>query len=145
MSKYKKILRVEMAAFPKPRPRVVKKQQRGKKPLIMTFMPKKYQEQRDEFKRQIGKIVIPDDKAYSLTVNSFRQIPKSWSIAKKAEMKGQWCQSTPDLDNMIGGIMDSLPWPGDNGDKLVVKMTGEKRWSDRANGSPYCVIVIEEV
>lgn len=139
--KYKKKFVVEMSAFPKPRPRVVRG--RGRKGTRRTFMPPAYMKKRDEFKKMIGNFTIPKDKLYRLELYSFREIPKSWSKAKKAEYSGQWCEPTPDIDNMAGGIMDSLPWKSD--DKAVVSLTAEKKWSDRPDGSPYCVVIIEEV
>lgn len=35
-------------------------------------------------------------------------MPPSWSKKKKAKMCGQWCQSKPDLDNLLKALMDAL-------------------------------------
>lgn len=35
-------------------------------------------------------------------------MPVSWSKKKKAQMCGQWCQSKPDLDNLLKALLDAL-------------------------------------
>ena len=94
--------------FGKSRPRVT---QHG------TFMPPAYTSQKNALKMMFG----PVDKYENivLSVTAFRAMPKSWSQAKRRRMDGEYCTTKPDLDNIIGAVMDAL-LPDD--DSHVVKL-----------------------
>ena len=64
------------------------------------------------------------------------RIPESWSKKKKGRMRGEYHRQTPDLDNMIKGIADSLT---DN-DSGIYRIDAVKRW---AVLGPFTRIIIE--
>jgi Holliday junction resolvase RusA-like endonuclease len=55
-------------------------------------------------------------------------MPKSWSEKKKSSMRGQYHQQTPDIDNLIGGLMDAAR----KNDASVYYVQAVKVWSDTA-------------
>lgn len=112
---------VPMAAFGKARPRVVKTR-RGKS---HTFMPDEYQAKRDELRWHCAGIDIPDGPVH-LSITAVRQLPKSWSKKRRAEMLGTYSPTIPDVDNIAGAIMDAL-FKQDN---QVVTLFCEKIWGE---------------
>lgn len=66
------------------------------------------------------------EKPRSLEVVAYIEIPERWSAKRKANMRGRVHERTPDLDNIIKGIMDCL-FPQD---KSISRLVAEKRWDD---------------
>ena len=121
-----------MPPFAKARPRVVR---RGKG--VTTFMPKTYQRSRAELKKKFGPVSVVGE--LFLRVGAYRRIPKSWGRKKKEEMRGALCTLSPDIDNIVGAVMDSLL----EEDCIVVAIEAIKRWSDREDGEAYLDIEID--
>ena len=112
------IVEVSMPPFGKARPRVTK---RG------TYMPQKYQERRDALRLMYlagGGAYADTTEPVALSADFFFRMPKSWSKKKKGEMDGAWCEKTPDIDNLIGAVMDALF----EDDKKVVVIRARKFW-----------------
>ena len=57
------------------------------------------------------------------------EMPKSWSNKKKAKMDGRPHQQTPDLDNMLKALSDSVY----SEDKIIYDIRVSKKWGK--NGS----------
>jgi len=68
--------------------------------------------------------------AYGMSVTFYIPVPKSWSNKKKKQYHGTFCQSRPDLDNLVKSLMDSLL----DEDKYVANLTATKRWVDFPSG-----------
>lgn len=59
----------------------------------------------------------------------YLEMPKSWSAKKRAEMKGQPHRQKPDLDNLLGGLMDGVM----DEDKALAHIGNVKKlWHDTA-------------
>ena len=52
-------------------------------------------------------------------------MPKSWSKKKKAEMDGEYHQQTPDADNLLKSVLDSLY----KDDSHICDIRITKKWS----------------
>ena len=63
------------------------------------------------------------------------RMPKSWSEKKKASLRGRPHRQTPDLDNLVKGLLDAVF----EDDKIVWGFAAEKRWCD------YGSIIIKEI
>lgn len=63
----------------------------------------------------------------NVSVTFYLEMPSSWSHRKRAEMDGKPHRSRPDLDNLVGGLMDAvLP----EGDSHISMLSGlRKVWS----------------
>lgn len=109
-----KARRVWLPAFGKARPRVT---QNG------TYMPHDYQAQRDRLRLAFGD--VPAGLVH-LSVSVVRQMPASWSRAKRDRMRGAYASPKPDIDNILGAVMDALFQEDDR----VVSVFAEKRWGD---------------
>lgn len=59
----------------------------------------------------------------------FLPIPKSWSKKKKKEMVDTPHRQTPDLDNLVKGVLDALFYKS-GGDQHVYAIRAEKYWAD---------------
>lgn len=114
---------IPMDPFGKARPRVVK---RGRK--VHTFMPEDYEGNRASLRMLFGPVDVAGP--CRLDVIAYRPIPKSWSKKKKREAAGTYTTTTPDIDNIIGAVMDSLF----EDDSIVVECGGAKKWSDDGEG-----------
>lgn len=64
----------------------------------------RYWEYKDRLKLLWGDREVPD----KLNLIFVLPMPKSWSGKKRLAMKGQPCQSKPDIDNLVKGWMDAL-------------------------------------
>ncbi len=106
---------IPMKAFGKARPRVTRNG---------TYMPRDYEANRDALRWQFGPHV-PDGLVH-LSVTAVRAMPKSWSKKKREQMRGQYAKPKPDIDNVVGAVMDSL-FPDDD---VVISIFGEKVWGD---------------
>lgn len=108
---------IPMDAMGKPRPRVTA---RG------TYHTPKYSQWRMDFAREFGRLTV--EPPWVLRVAIVRRIPKSWSKKKRVAMVGTSCETTPDIDNAAGAIMDVLF----DQDNAVVSFQAIKLWGDEA-------------
>lgn len=97
MSKIAKI--ISIAPFGKERPRVTRNGQH-------TYMSPEYETKKWQLKVLFGE--VPPNSLLSLSVIATRKMPKSWSKAKQKDNCGKYCPTKPDLDNIVGAVMDSL-------------------------------------
>ena len=111
--------RIEMAPFAKARPRVTKKG---------TYMPKKYVANRDGLRALYLEAGGRLNQQGMLRVSAqfwFRMPGASWSEKKREETAGTYCGKKPDLDNLLGAVMDALLV---DDSKVVELGVCEKRW-----------------
>ena len=105
---------IPMPAFGKARPRVT---QNG------TYMPKAYQQQVEQLRWAFGS--VPAGLVH-VSVTAVRQVPKSWSKAKQTAAHGRYAKPKPDVDNIVGAVMDALF----EDDDRVISVFCEKIWGD---------------
>jgi len=55
----------------------------------------------------------------------YKPMPKSWSAKKKEEMAGKPMQQTPDVDNLLKGLLDAVY----NDDACVFDIRVRKLWA----------------
>jgi Holliday junction resolvase RusA-like endonuclease len=113
------VVEVEMPPFGKARPIVTR---RG------TFMPHDYVDKKEMLRAlylEAGGVYLNTVGAMFIGVDFYFHMPKSWSAKKKKEMDGAWCRKVPDLDNLVGAVMDSLFMDDQN----VVMLNAAKYWS----------------
>ena len=106
---------IPMVPFAKERPRVTKNG---------TFMTNEYKANRDELAWRFGRVDAPA--LVRLTVVAIRPLPKRISKKKRGELLGTYATPSPDIDNIIGAVMDSLF----SQDNLVVETAGRKIWGE---------------
>ena len=112
-------IEIEMPPFGKARPRVTRGGTR-------TYMPTEYQNKRELLQvlyRAAGGEVNPKG-IFSIDLLFVFKMPKSWSKKKKEELNGTFCRKVPDVDNLIGAVMDALFVKDQN----VVVARGAKYW-----------------
>ena len=110
---------IEMPPFGKARPRVTRDGTR-------TYMPTEYQNKREQLRllyQAAGGEVDPE-RAIALSITFVLRMPKSWSKKKKEMLSWEWCRKTPDIDNLVGAVMDSLLAKDQN----VVDLVAIKVW-----------------
>lgn len=107
---------IPMRPFGKARPRVTRNGQH-------TFMPPQYEAEKATLKMLFGD--VPDYENICLSVIATRAMPKSWSKSKKSEMVNEFCTTKPDMDNIIGAVMDALFTDDSN---IVMFGKSWKRW-----------------
>lgn len=113
------VIEIEMPPFGKARPRVTR---RG------TFMPHKYVDKKEMLRilyLAAGGTYLDAVGSLFLSADFHFHMPKSWSKKKKNEMDGAWCRKVPDLDNLVGAVMDSLFMDDQN----VVMLHAHKYWA----------------
>jgi Holliday junction resolvase RusA-like endonuclease len=108
-------VQVDMRPFGKARPRVTS---RG------TFMPAAYRRNKEVLAVLFGPVSVTGP-VYLGVVAEFR-IPKSWNKARKESMAGKPHTSRPDVDNIVGAVMDSLF----DDDSHVAEISCRKLWGD---------------
>lgn len=98
----------------KPRPRVTKNG---------TFMPDDY----TKWKTDCAKLGVrlPD----RFGVRFYFAMPKSWSKRKRAEMAFEPHTQTPDLDNVLGGLMDAAR----KDDSSIYEVHADKFWGHESS------------
>jgi Holliday junction resolvase RusA-like endonuclease len=101
--------RYPIAPMAKPRPRVTRN---------VTYMPGKYM----KWKADIAKLRIELPDAFS--VRFFFAMPKSWSKSAKTAYRYEPHQQRPDLDNVLGGLMDACL----KNDSSVYEVQASKWW-----------------
>lgn len=52
-------------------------------------------------------------------------MPPSWSATKKQMLRGSACQSKPDLDNLLGAVMDAIH---PQTDSHLARFSGLSKW-----------------
>jgi len=114
---------MEMQAFGKARPRVTS---RG------TFMPRDYMAKRDELILRFGG-KIDTENPLCLHVVVTRKMPKSWTKAKKKSLHNTPCLTKPDIDNIVGAVMDALL----DEDSHVFRIEAQKFWATEDSISVY--------
>lgn len=90
---------VHVAPFGKARPRVTRNGQH-------TYMSSDYVAQRDALRLLFGTVEV--EGLIELSVTAIRSMPASWSKKHRFETAGKYCAAKPDLDNIVGAVMDSL-------------------------------------
>lgn len=106
---------VPMKAFGKARPRVTK--------TGHTYMPDDYEANRQALQWYLNGCYV--EMPAKVTVVAVRRMPKSWSLKKKEAMAGRYANPSPDVDNIIGAVMDAL-FPDD--DSKIVDCEARKVW-----------------
>lgn len=109
---------VPMEPFGKARPRVT---------VHGTYMPDTYQRARAVLRAAFGTVSVRPP--WVVRVTATRRIPASWSRRRKAGMVGRWCETKPDIDNIVAGVMDAIF----DEDAAVVAVSGRKVWGDAAS------------
>lgn len=105
---------VPIRPFGKARPRVTR---------YGTFMPDDYEASRQALMLLFGGKILTD-KPLHLSVVAVRSMPKSWSRGRRRETDGQVCLTKPDLDNILGAVMDAIL----DKDSNVVSLEASKVW-----------------
>ena len=116
-----------MRPFGKARPRVTSNG---------TFMPASYTKAKDNLKMMYG--AVDEFEYIRLDVIAVRKIPKNGRSGGVKVAPGDYCTVKPDLDNIIGAVMDAL-FP--ESDSQVVELgICRKIWGD---DDAICIRVIE--
>jgi Holliday junction resolvase RusA-like endonuclease len=76
---------------------------------------------------KLKKFTLP---SHGFAITFYIPVPQSWSKKKKKLHHGMLHQSTPDLDNLLKAMKDSLT----SEDKYVAQYTACKRWVDFPDG-----------
>lgn len=76
----------------------------------------------------------------SMRIVAVRKIPGSLSGKKQSDLRGRYCRSKPDLDNIIKVLCDALNGVAYQDDSQVVKVVAEKLW-----GPGHVYVEIEEI
>ena len=112
------LVTIKMKPFGKERPR---RSRHGG-----VFMTARYQNRKRELEQKFldagGE--IPNKEHIYMSVSAYFVMPKSWSKKKRQEMEGSPCTKVPDLDNIIGAVMDSLL----EDDSMVTNIQARKLW-----------------
>ena len=114
---YKKVAHIEINPVPAPR-------QSRRDAFKPSPMVQRYRAFRDVVRLE-GRHVAWGS-AYRIIF--YMPMPKSWGKKKRAKMMHQPHQQTPDLDNLVKALLDSLPF--DKGDAHVHHVDATKIWSD---------------
>ncbi len=109
--------RIDMEPFGKERPRVTKNG---------TYMRPTYRRKKSFLREQFGPVIV--EGMLKLSIVAFRPMPQSWSRSKRRMMLGEPAKPSPDIDNIIGGVMDAL-FP--ENDDHVVSLEAHKVWGER--------------
>ena len=104
---------------PLPKPRMTQSDKWKKRNVVM-----RYREYRDFLK--YSALAEKFQAGNELIMRFEIKIPKSYSKKKKAELLGKPCNITPDIDNLVKAVMDSLLQE----DKTVWKICASKRWAE---------------
>jgi Holliday junction resolvase RusA-like endonuclease len=103
---------------PIPKPRMVRSDSWKKRPIVLSYWAFKKEL---VLKANLAKLKLEPE----INIVFYMPMPESWSKKKKIEMDGKPHQSTPDGDNLLKGLQDSLC----DQDNFIWKVSYEKRWS----------------
>lgn len=101
---------------PTPKPRMTRSDKWKKRPCVL-----RYRAFSDELRYKLNKFELSDN--YKVTFGV--ALPKSYSKKKALDLEGKKHQLTPDLDNLIKALQDSLM----KQDNKVHKIIASKVWS----------------
>jgi Holliday junction resolvase RusA-like endonuclease len=73
----------------------------------------------------------------TLSVKFYFAMPKDWSNAKRLQHDGKRHFQTPDIDNCVKSVMDSLV----ANDEIIARIDAEKFWT---NGEPYTEVTFSK-
>ena len=107
---------VDMEPFGKARPRMTRNG---------VYMEAEYQLTKRQLRRRFGPVRV--EGLLKLTIVAIRPMPHTWSREMRRLMLGEPAKPSPDLDNIIGAVMDAL-FP-DNDDH-VVSLEAHKIWGE---------------
>ena len=68
----------------------------------------------------------PAAKVTGIDLTFLVPMPKSWTMKKKKEKVGTWHRQTPDIDNLIKAVLDSV-YP--DGDAEIPAVKARKAWT----------------
>lgn len=105
---------VDLKPYGKARPRVTR---------WGTFMPKQYEASREALMLMYGGRIHTDEPLH-LSVVAVRRMPKNWSKKRKEAADGSLCLVKPDLDNIVGAVMDAIFGEDNN----IVSIDAKKIW-----------------
>lgn len=108
------------AVVPVGKPRQTQRDKWAQRPAVM-----RYRAFADEVRR------LAKEQGFAMPESGARIVfsipmPKSWSEAKRARMRGQPHRQKPDLDNLVKAFTDALC----EDDCAIWNVSAEKRWSD---------------
>ena len=116
----KDILSLDLDPFPKPRMTHADRWQKRKSVL-------RFRANRDQlYYTAFAQGYIP---AHKLIMEFDLPMPESWSDKKRKEHLGKPHQQTPDIDNLVKAVLDSLF----EDDKKVHLLLALKRWSEKGH------------
>jgi len=110
-----------MRPFGKARPRC-----RGK---VSPYMPAEYKERIAQVQKEVNASQVPDGPVLVYLTIGY-PMPKGWSKAKKDLARGKFCPRKPDIDNVLGALMDAVFPNRQGGDSRVCGDTTRRYWSD---------------
>lgn len=113
----RQVVVVAIEPFGKARPRVT---QNG------TYMAAEYRKRKQALRRAVGPIHVQG--LLKLTIVASRPMPAGWSQAQQRMMLGEPARPAPDLDNIVGAVMDALFPASDN---HIVSLEAHKVWGER--------------
>lgn len=107
---------------PVPKPRKTQSDRWKKRPVVI-----RYRSYADDLrlKCRLGGITLFDKLHAQIVI----KMPKSWSKKKQLEMDGKPHQQTPDVDNLVKAILDSLL----SEDSTVWDLNVSKRWGHKGS------------
>lgn len=100
------------------------------------YTPRATREYEDEIRRAYQETcrvwgrreMFPADVPLAVDVKAYKQMPRSWSKAKKREFYCTPCQSKPDADNIAKAVLDALNGTAYTDDKQVTDIAVCKFW-----------------
>jgi Holliday junction resolvase RusA-like endonuclease len=107
----------EYAIDPVAKPRMTQADKWKKRPSVV-----RYRAYKDALRA--AAVNLPEDGA---KVVFYLPMPESWSKRKRGIMRGEYHRQTPDVDNLLKGLMDAVL----EQDCRVASVWIEKRWADR--------------
>lgn len=107
---------IAMEPFGKARPRVTRNG---------VYMEADYRLKKKRLRQRFGPVQVAG--MLKLTILAVRPMPHAWSQATRRLMTGEPAAPTPDLDNIIGAVMDALFPASDN---HIVSLEAHKIWGE---------------
>lgn len=117
---------VEGEPVPKGRPRFSVKTGRG-------YTPAKTRKAEEAiakaYKAKYANQMFPAGIPLELSCVFYMKMPKSWSNEKAEQMEGSFVLKTPDTDNCLKTVSDSINKIAYEDDKYIAVIHAQKRWS----------------